>query len=50
MAGLVELESHEGVGCDVTPEGGDGHREDGQVLMDRIWEGRWARVTQRRNA
>lgn len=50
MAGLVKLKSHEGVGCDVTPEGGNDRREDGQVLMERIWEGRWERATQRRNA
>ena len=47
---MVKLKAHEGVGCDVTPEGGDAPREDGQVLMDRIWEGRGARVTQGRNA
>lgn len=47
---MVKLKAHEGVGCDVTLESGDAPREDGLVLMDRIWEGRGVKVTQRRNA
>ncbi|KAI4529731.1 hypothetical protein MG293_020409 [Ovis ammon polii] len=31
VAGLVKLKSHEGVGCDMTPEGGNDHREDRQT-------------------
>ena len=40
MAGLVKLKSHEGVGCDVTPEGGNEEDLGGEV----------GEVTQRRNA
>lgn len=39
MVGLVKLKSHEGVGCDVTPEGGNDCRADRQVLMDRSGRG-----------
>ena len=39
MVGVVKLKSHEGVGCDVTPEGGNDCRADRQVLMARSGRG-----------